>query len=434
MLHRTLRFAFAVLALFVFAAVTPLLAQSSDTDFDGLPDDYEAANNCLDPNANDARSDQDGDGVSSIVEFQRGTLPCDPDTDNDGLSDGMELNIYGTDPFNPDTDFDGLTDGNESVLGTEPLDADTDDDGASDGVEVGIGSDPRDTDTDNDGLSDAEEIYGFPPTNPANPDTDGDMLADPDELRTHGTNPTLADTDGDALSDGFEVGYAPVPLNAISPDTDSDFMPDGYEVAHRSCVNPLVADGDTDLDGDGLINWDEASRSTDPCNPDTDSDAVGDALDNCPFVVNTSQTESDGDERGDACDNCPFDHNFLQEDADEDGAGDACDVQGSPVISLDGDVIFWDSISTAVVYDIVQIDVGALIASRGDYTQATAACVVNDRISTFAFAISQPAPGNIFGYLVRGVNQFGNGSYGSGDFPSADPIDAAILAAPGSCQ
>jgi hypothetical protein len=43
------------------------------------------------------------------------------DTDNDGLSDGDEVNIHGTDPNNPDTDSDGYLDGEEVENGFDPL-------------------------------------------------------------------------------------------------------------------------------------------------------------------------------------------------------------------------------------------------------------------------------------------------------------------------
>ena len=35
------------------------------------------------------------------------------DTDNDGLTDVQETNLYNTDPNNPDTDGDGIQDGTE---------------------------------------------------------------------------------------------------------------------------------------------------------------------------------------------------------------------------------------------------------------------------------------------------------------------------------
>ncbi|MDX9893358.1 MAG: CAP domain-containing protein [Patescibacteria group bacterium] len=43
------------------------------------------------------------------------------DSDHDGLSDYEETNIYGTDPYDPDTDKDGLSDGLEVRLGLNPL-------------------------------------------------------------------------------------------------------------------------------------------------------------------------------------------------------------------------------------------------------------------------------------------------------------------------
>ena len=43
------------------------------------------------------------------------------DSDDDGLSDGSELNM-GTDPFDPDSDGDGVLDGAEVFCGADPLD------------------------------------------------------------------------------------------------------------------------------------------------------------------------------------------------------------------------------------------------------------------------------------------------------------------------
>jgi hypothetical protein len=61
------------------------------------------------------------------------------DNDEDGLSDGDELILYGTDPFDADSDDDGLEDGTEVAAGTDPLDEDTDDDFVCDGGSV-VGS------------------------------------------------------------------------------------------------------------------------------------------------------------------------------------------------------------------------------------------------------------------------------------------------------
>lgn len=43
------------------------------------------------------------------------------DSDDDGLSDWDEINIFGTDPLNPDTDGDGMSDGDEVKAGRNPL-------------------------------------------------------------------------------------------------------------------------------------------------------------------------------------------------------------------------------------------------------------------------------------------------------------------------
>jgi hypothetical protein len=69
--------------------------------------------------------DADGDGIDNLGEYRLDTSPTDPDTDHNGVIDGLE-----------DDDDDGLSNIDESRLGTDPRDPDTDDDGVSDGEEV----------------------------------------------------------------------------------------------------------------------------------------------------------------------------------------------------------------------------------------------------------------------------------------------------------
>ncbi len=85
--------------------------------------------------------DPDGDGLNNKLEKQYGTDPQHPDTDGDGISDGVEIFRLHTDPMNPDTDGDGLSDGIEDANHngmldpgeTNPLNRDSDRDGLCDG-------------------------------------------------------------------------------------------------------------------------------------------------------------------------------------------------------------------------------------------------------------------------------------------------------------
>lgn len=137
----------------------------NDNDGDGLPNDYEARYPFLDPDdPADASADQEPDGLTNLQEFDRGTLPDDPDTDDDELPDGVETGTgiwvseadRGTDPLNPDSDEDGLLDGVENHAlpydsqnpetqpGSDPNLANTDGDFASDANEVAFNTDPTD--------------------------------------------------------------------------------------------------------------------------------------------------------------------------------------------------------------------------------------------------------------------------------------------------
>ncbi len=111
--------------------------------------------------------DDDNDGLDDFVEIGLGTNPLDPDTDDDGLTDGCEvLGSNATDPLDADSDDDGLTDGVEDsnqnctldAGETNPNDADSDDDGLPDGIEVDNGTDPLDPDSDDDGILDGEDV------------------------------------------------------------------------------------------------------------------------------------------------------------------------------------------------------------------------------------------------------------------------------------
>jgi hypothetical protein len=295
-------------------AFMPILLEL-DSDGDTIPDGREdnggEGPGCSDP----FDTDSDDDGLSDPIEVALGLDPCDTDSDGDGLQDGCE---YGTstDPtipdFDPglDSDHDGLTDFRETNPcighGTSPNDSDTDNDGILDGCEVEHGTDPNsnlspsaiidsdgdgapdlletcartsahDPDSDDDGILDGIEIAYMACSDPSNPDTDGDGLLDGDEVNGRGTDQCHADTDRDGLTDGFEAQYdgtlryigvgedlqpgnSALDLDPLSADSDNDDIPDG----------------DEDEDLDGLTNREEQARGSNPAVSDTDGDGMTD--------------------------------------------------------------------------------------------------------------------------------------------------------------
>ncbi|HNQ74020.1 MAG TPA: hypothetical protein PKN95_10515 [Verrucomicrobiota bacterium] len=128
-----------------FLAVSDLkVFARTDVDEDGMDDDWERRHGLI-VGVKDDQGDPDLDGLKNLSEFQLLTDPHDPDTDDDGLNDGDEVNVHFTNPLSSDTDTDGLSDGEEiNIYGTNPLNADSDDDGFNDGLEVSLESHPLD--------------------------------------------------------------------------------------------------------------------------------------------------------------------------------------------------------------------------------------------------------------------------------------------------
>ncbi len=141
---------------------------------------FEAPGDCnSNGTADHTEPDTDGDGLIN---------DCDPDNDNDGL-ENIDEQAIGTDPFNPDTDDDGISDG--------PLDPD-------DAGPIAAGPDnclftpnfnQADADADGDGAGDACD---FCPNDPL------DSCGDVRNLTRNTGHPTIADaiasaTAGDVL-------------------------------------------------------------------------------------------------------------------------------------------------------------------------------------------------------------------------------------------
>jgi hypothetical protein len=128
------------------------LVDLGDSDGDGMPNVWEQLFG-LDPlDESDGPLSLDLDQLSNLEEYNAGTDPTDPDSDDDGLNDDVEV-AGGTDPNDNDSDDDGLSDGVETNTGifvsatdtgSDPAEFDTDGDGASDGAEIIAGTDPND--------------------------------------------------------------------------------------------------------------------------------------------------------------------------------------------------------------------------------------------------------------------------------------------------
>jgi len=110
--------------LFILLAMPVYANGLLDSDQDGVPDKDEIEIYKTDPN----KKDTDNDGYSDWLELNYGYSPHNQgnvkleenDYDGDGLSDRMELN-FRTDLSNPDTDGDGYQDGDEINYYYDPL-------------------------------------------------------------------------------------------------------------------------------------------------------------------------------------------------------------------------------------------------------------------------------------------------------------------------
>ncbi|MEQ1859484.1 MAG: alpha-amylase family glycosyl hydrolase [Chthoniobacteraceae bacterium] len=315
----------------VFRQIVASNEADEDDDEDGLGDLGEATITPL-PAGN---SETWTNGQVHVHHAYGGSNPLSPDSDGDGLPDGLEVGwrTAANPPTNPATDTDG--DGFPNFIGDldPPFYNTTDNVGKVPGVNTvaeggdraaqraGSVTNPNNPDTDGDGISDGVEdanrngwVNGDgkllqPATTNFATDRPGGVAStdwpnnkmDAGETWTE-TSPTKADSDEDGLNDGFgedkdfdgliagdtnnnrihDTGELWTETDPLNADTDGDDLPDGWEV--RFGLDPLddgtlnmrtggpgvAANGASgDPDNDGFINSIELTNGTDPKSPNT---------------------------------------------------------------------------------------------------------------------------------------------------------------------
>ncbi|MFZ9056589.1 MAG: gliding motility-associated C-terminal domain-containing protein [Flavobacteriaceae bacterium] len=254
--------------------------QNTDIDGDGYMDGEDAY-----PREGRFHGDLDGDNHPDL---------WDPDIDGDGFRNKDEES-NGTDPRDPesfptgDTDGDKVSDKYELIIKTDLANRDSDGDGYEDNVDdypLNINEwsdfnnnnepDNLDRNDDDDRLPDFVEIWlGLNEKSPGTqhwdyfaPSDDPDYDAVPTDLENErGSNPEEGDTDHDGCWDDWDM----MPNNPDGcDDLDGDDIPDHM---------------DDDMDGDGLLNWQESNNfvRSDQRYPDSDGDGVVDGEDYVPM-------------------------------------------------------------------------------------------------------------------------------------------------------
>ncbi len=256
---------------------------NNDTDIDGINDGLE------DINLSGHRDMHEHDAENNNQRW----LESDPlimDSDGDGLRDGDEgdrnhngiLEKSESSFLLADTDFDGVSDFDENRLGLFPNACDTDEDGLSDGIETGM-IQPNVIKNCHGLMAVGSNFMQLAQLDPKNPDSDGDGLRDGDEDSNHNgwldpleTDPSSSDTDGDALDDGVEM---------MLDNNNDGFMDFNLEdvKGNRGCLTPEIL---TDIDCDGIPNARDMDSDNDGCSDmdeggwqDANGDLVPDVYD-----------------------------------------------------------------------------------------------------------------------------------------------------------
>lgn len=189
----------------------------TDTDGDGLTDEFELAN-AMDPN----RTDENNNGIPDSLD----------DFDNDGLTNGEEM-IIGTNPRNPrtfnnvldsqlDRDGDFLADIRELSLGTDWTRWDTDGDGWNDEVELTTGASPLRPNLFLPGIRAASQTaYVLLPSGPQYRSAQTDLLrlGDGQVMQASGKADVLRYGGPNEFGHSIVSGVPPVRVRIFDPET-----------------------------------------------------------------------------------------------------------------------------------------------------------------------------------------------------------------------
>jgi len=208
----------------------------------------------VDPSGLDDKDD-DHDGLVNIDETNRKALPTgNPETWKNG-----DVHIYNATgkslPTSPDSDGDGLPDGLEVGWRTAGTNTDTSTDTNGDGFKNFIGDmDPP--------------LYAVVENNPAVPGVGSQSAGDDRSRQAAGsvTDPTNSDTDGDGLPDGVEDAD----FNGWT-DGDGKSLPLAATISQYSTARPNTGDWPNNT----VESW-ETWQETSPTKADSDVDGLSD--------------------------------------------------------------------------------------------------------------------------------------------------------------
>lgn len=295
--------------------------------------------------------DADDDGIVDNIEGQTKATYISPsgnDTDNDGLDDAYDPNNGGTLLTPPNTDGTGDAD---------YLDDDSDDDTVSDRVEgnnagrgqyadwdangnAAFDDSGFNSDVDEDGILDIFDNYvgtgitQITGSSAAVTDIDLDDTWDFQDTDddNDGTLSSAEDTDivdGDPTND-FAQGGTPIPDYLYSnPDSDGDGVADSIDsdgdndgLANADEDGGTGVDPGGDIDGDGILNFQDADMDGDGTANVSDSDADGDTV---VDTFNLTDVNNDGviDEFDYDLDGIP---DMIDRDSDNDGIPDVLEL------------------------------------------------------------------------------------------------------------